>query len=298
MCPFRPPSEQRRIVEILDQADHLRRLRAEADAKADRILPALFVKMFGSPVTSATRWPTRAISQLATVTTGNTPSRDRPEYFGDHIEWVKSDNLNTPSHYVTRAAEGLSKDGADVGRVAPPGSTLITCIAGSPGAIGNAALTDHAVAFNQQINAATPREGVDPYFLYGHFVVGKQLIQAASTGGMKGIVTKSRLSAIEFLSPPLALQERFGRQCKALCDQKEQRLRQATGLDEARTLPVGVKGVVASTVHAALRNEVVSGVAGRRRFGGFSHTEPIGVQSRVWRVQRSGFVARAAWYTA
>ncbi|MBI2566411.1 MAG: restriction endonuclease subunit S [Candidatus Schekmanbacteria bacterium] len=41
-----PPSEQNRIIEILDQADALRRLRAEADAKAERILPALFMKMF------------------------------------------------------------------------------------------------------------------------------------------------------------------------------------------------------------------------------------------------------------
>jgi len=43
-------SEQLRIVEILDQADALRKKRAEADSKAARILPALFYKMFGDPV--------------------------------------------------------------------------------------------------------------------------------------------------------------------------------------------------------------------------------------------------------
>lgn len=48
--PLPPLSEQRRIVEILDHADHLRRLRAEADAKADYITPALFIKMFGDPL--------------------------------------------------------------------------------------------------------------------------------------------------------------------------------------------------------------------------------------------------------
>ncbi|MBI5194268.1 MAG: restriction endonuclease subunit S [Nitrospirae bacterium] len=42
-------SEQRRIVEILDQADILRKKRAEADAKAEQILPALFYKRFGDP---------------------------------------------------------------------------------------------------------------------------------------------------------------------------------------------------------------------------------------------------------
>ena len=47
-------SEQCRIVEILDQADVLRRLRAEADAKAERILPALYRKMF---LGSSEQWP-------------------------------------------------------------------------------------------------------------------------------------------------------------------------------------------------------------------------------------------------
>lgn len=55
-CPLPPPSERRRIVEILDQADRLRRLRAEADAKAERILPALFIKMFGDPATNPMGW--------------------------------------------------------------------------------------------------------------------------------------------------------------------------------------------------------------------------------------------------
>src|SRR5207245_873175 len=48
-----------------DQADRLRRLRAEADAKTDRILPALFVKMFGDPATNPMGWPVRTLGELA-----------------------------------------------------------------------------------------------------------------------------------------------------------------------------------------------------------------------------------------
>jgi len=54
--PLPPLSEQQRIVEILDQADALRKKRAEADAKAARILPALFYKMFGDPATNPKEW--------------------------------------------------------------------------------------------------------------------------------------------------------------------------------------------------------------------------------------------------
>jgi type I restriction enzyme S subunit len=67
--PLPPISEQRRIVEILDQADRLRRLRADADAKAARILPALFYKMFGDPATSPKGWPVKRLDdpQVATI---------------------------------------------------------------------------------------------------------------------------------------------------------------------------------------------------------------------------------------
>lgn len=47
--PIPAPSEQRQVVAILDHAERLCRLRAEADVKANRILPALFRTMFGDP---------------------------------------------------------------------------------------------------------------------------------------------------------------------------------------------------------------------------------------------------------
>ncbi len=62
--PLPPLSEQRRIVEILDQADALRKKRAEADAKAARILPALFYKMFGDPATNLKGWNIKPLSEF------------------------------------------------------------------------------------------------------------------------------------------------------------------------------------------------------------------------------------------
>lgn len=61
--PLPPLPEQRRIVEILDQADALRKKRAEVDAKAARILPALFYKMFGDPALNAKGWTIKPLSE-------------------------------------------------------------------------------------------------------------------------------------------------------------------------------------------------------------------------------------------
>lgn len=68
--PLPAKSEQSRIVELLDEADRLRRLRREADAKAARILPALFLKMFGDPATNPKGLPKNPLGKLIKVKSG------------------------------------------------------------------------------------------------------------------------------------------------------------------------------------------------------------------------------------
>ncbi len=206
-----PLREQRRIADILDKADAIRRKRKEAIALTEALLRSAFLEMFGDPVTNPKGWDVVPLHRLGRVTTGNTPSRAVSEYFGDHIEWIKSDNINTPRHYLTQAAEGLSRRGRDVSRVAPAGSSLVTCIAGSPDCIGNVGLADREVAFNQQINAVMPSPGIDCRFLYALLLVGKRVVQRASTNSMKGMVSKGKLEQVMFPSPPCPLQEEFGK---------------------------------------------------------------------------------------
>lgn len=206
--PLPSLSEQRRIIEVLDRAEALLAKRRAALAQMGGLTKSLFLDLFGDPATNPKGWPRMPISEIGTVITGNTPSRARPEYFGTAIEWIKSDNINTPHYYLTKADEGLSESGKVVARTAPAYSILVTCIAGSPDCIGNAAMTDREVAFNQQINALVPRQG-DPHFLYAQIVVGKRLVQEASTASMKGMVSKSRFERILLPFPPLTLQRQF-----------------------------------------------------------------------------------------
>ena len=45
--PVPPLAEQERIVKLLDEADELRKLRAQADRRTADLIPALFHEMFG-----------------------------------------------------------------------------------------------------------------------------------------------------------------------------------------------------------------------------------------------------------
>jgi type I restriction enzyme S subunit len=84
--PLFPPSEQTRIVELLEEADRLRRLRRDANAKAARILPALFLKMFGDPATNPMGWPEKPLSKvIQSVEAGwSAPSEGRPREGNQH----------------------------------------------------------------------------------------------------------------------------------------------------------------------------------------------------------------------
>jgi len=207
-----PLEEQKRIAAILDKADAIRRKRRRAIQLADEFLRSVFLDMFGDPAINPKGWQRKKIGQLGKVVTGNTPSRQIQENYGEHIEWIKSDNINTPSHILTKAEEALSEAGEKLGRTVPANSTLVTCIAGTPECIGNSALADRKVAFNQQINAIVPFDNVDPYFLYMLVIMSKKIIQRASTNSMKGMVSKGIFQEIELISPPNNLQKKFGNQ--------------------------------------------------------------------------------------
>lgn len=211
MLPRLDKAVQQRISAILDKADGIRRKRRNVLGSIDDFMKSEFVSRFGTPMNNSHRLPAEPLKQFGKVVTGNTPPRKDPGNYGEGIEWIKSDNINTPSHFLTQAEEHLSETGKRIGRTAPAGSTLVTCIAGSPSVIGNAAFADREVAFNQQINAVIPDNQTDPFFLYCQILVAKSLIQSNSTNSMKGMVSKGKFQEIKFLKPSHDEQVEFGK---------------------------------------------------------------------------------------
>lgn len=208
-----PLEEQKYIVEILQQADELRRLRQNSLEKAEKLASALFLEMFGDPITNLMGWKKKTLKSMGRVQTGNTPPRENKNYYGDYIEWIKTDNINTPSPFLTKAKEYLSEEGLKIGRVVEKNSLLVTCIAGSRSVIGNAAIADRRVAFNQQINSFSPNTG-NIIFYYFLFLNSKQYIQGFSTDNMKGMISKSTFEKIELIFPPANLQDDFARKAQ------------------------------------------------------------------------------------
>jgi type I restriction enzyme S subunit len=211
---------QQRIANILDKAQALIAIRKEQIAVLDKLAKDLFVDMFGDPVENPMGWEVKPLGEKCNIITGNTPSRSRAEYYGSYIEWIKSDNINTGNTYLTQASEYLSEKGVEKGRTAGENAILMTCIAGSLHCIGNVAISDRTVAFNQQINAIESNDEVDVFFLFYLFTLTKTSIQNEVNKSMKGILNKGKLSAKEFIFPPIKLQQKFADRAESINIQK------------------------------------------------------------------------------
>lgn len=62
--PLPPLSEQQRIVEILQEAEAIRRLRSEAETKITDLVPAVFRGLFGELGSNASGWPIVPVSHF------------------------------------------------------------------------------------------------------------------------------------------------------------------------------------------------------------------------------------------
>ena len=216
--PLPPLEEQKRIVSILDKAKSIQEARERQLAALDELASSLFVKYFGHPSLSP-KYKTVSIGDICKVATGNSPSKKDINNYGNVIEWVKSDNLG--GLHPSKAKEYLSEQGKDKGRVAPPGSILVTCIAGSRNSIGKCSLVDREITFNQQINAIYPSNNILSDFLYYQIKIFPYLVQEKISGGMKGIVNKSKFESIKIILPPKEIQEEFSKITQRIRIQKE-----------------------------------------------------------------------------
>lgn len=115
--PLPPVDEQRRIATILDCADSIRVKCRRSLQQLDDLTRSAFTAAFGNPMAVGPNH--RQLGEVAEVVTGNTPSRDVGENFGQGIEWIKSDNLG--GVIATQAEEELSPSGEERARTVPPG---------------------------------------------------------------------------------------------------------------------------------------------------------------------------------
>lgn len=105
------------------------------------------------------------IGDLGEVITGNTPPRNKPEYYGSHTPFIKATDIDESSKYTYSPEESYSEAGYRKYRksLIPKGSTCVVTI----GSIGKKMTMAHCDCFiNQAMNAIIPSADYDPEYVY------------------------------------------------------------------------------------------------------------------------------------
>ena len=89
--PLPPLKEQKRIASILDKADNLRRKRAQAIQLADKFLRAVFLDMFGDPVTNPKGLKIYKLKELCNKITDGT--HHSPPITKDGVPYITAKHL-------------------------------------------------------------------------------------------------------------------------------------------------------------------------------------------------------------
>lgn len=209
--PFPPLAKQEQIVKLLDEADELRKLRAQADRRTADLIPALFNEMFGDLPKDSGSWSEVPLGEIVDLGSGATPSKGKLEYWDGKTPWVspkdmKPDEIFDTEDHVSEVAfakTNLTRFPKDTVLIVVRGMILAHTVPIRLCRVG--------VAINQDMKALLPRRPIEPEFLRWalqtqHSDILNQ-VSTASHGTKK--LDSERLKTIRVPTPPLPLQKEF-----------------------------------------------------------------------------------------
>lgn len=212
-----PPTleEQQEIVDVLDAASEIIRLRTACIESAQSLIPALFQEMFGDPINNNKNYPCESLKKLCSkIGSGATPRGGKESYLKEGISFVRSMNVHDGifqykdlafiNDEQAKLLDNVELQERDVLINITGASVARTCIV--PKEILPARVNQHV-----SILRCTGR--LNPYFLnvllYFQTTKQKLLDLANSKGATREAITKQQLELFKIILPPIEQQELF-----------------------------------------------------------------------------------------
>lgn len=212
--PVVAPSEQHRIVELLDEADRLRQLRRRADAKAACILPALFLHLFGDPATNPKGWSVGTVGSALVASDYGSSTRASDD--GAGLPLIRMGNVGYDGSLQLDDLKYVELPAAEVERLRLQHGDILFNRTNSRELVGKTGLWDadlDAVPASYFIRLRVDRAQVEPVFLWAYMnsAYMKRTLEATARGAIgQANINTTELRALPLYKPPLGLQRSFG----------------------------------------------------------------------------------------
>ena len=213
--PLPPLSEQQRVVEILQEAEAIRRLHAEAEAKTAILVPAMFEGFFGDPVRNPKKW---VIEPLASVI-NDTPKNGlyKPaELYGDGTPIIRIGDFTGGILRTSKNLQRLRISDDEIEQFGVSNGQILINRVNSIEHLGKsllvASLTEPTVYESNMMRLDPRREKVLPEFLIAclqHESLVAKLRAKAKKAINQASINQTDVLTLNIPVPPLAKQEAF-----------------------------------------------------------------------------------------
>lgn len=205
--PLPPLSEQKRIAAILDKADAIRRKRQQSIQLADDFLRAVFLDIFGDPVTNPKGWEQLPFSAVGTLDRGKSRHRPRndPALLGGTHPLIQTGEVANSRGYIKEHSATYSDLGLAQSKKWDVGTLCITIAAN----IAKTGILTFPACFPDSVVGFIPNKHVTVEYVQ-HWLgfLQKNLEENAPQAAQKNINLEI-LRALLIPVPPKSEQEKF-----------------------------------------------------------------------------------------
>lgn len=220
-------SKQQKIANILDAADALRQNDKALIEKYDELTQALFLDMFGDPVSNPRGWEKVELKKCTSkIGSGSTPRGGKETYLEEGIALIRSLNIYD-NEFKYKNLAFISQEQADkLKNVIVASNDVLFNITGASVCRCSIVPDDVLPArVNQHVSILRPiKEKLSPSFL-SHLLISEnvkiKLLGVGSFGGaVMEAITKEQLEKFEVVLPPISLQNQFAERVALIEEQK------------------------------------------------------------------------------
>lgn len=152
------------------------------------------------PATLPDGWAVKRLSTLAKVTSGGTPSRVKPEYWGGDVPWITTGEIDFNT--ITETEEHITQLGVEnsSAKVFPKG-TLLMAMFGQGVTRGKLAMLGVDATFNQACAAIVPRDGVSSRYLFHYLAARYDYIRSLANTGSQANLNGALIRGLDVIVP-------------------------------------------------------------------------------------------------
>ncbi|MCY7277490.1 MAG: restriction endonuclease subunit S [Phormidesmis sp. CAN_BIN44] len=212
--PLPQIEEQRRIADILDRADAIRRKRQEAIRMTEELLRSAFLEMFGDPVTNPKGWDVKPLANVVhpdtIVTYGIVQAGSHVE---DGIPYIRTGDIKNSQI----SESGLLRTSSDIAqkykRSEVHTGDLVMSIRATVGTVARVPESLNGANLTQGTAKISPGSNVNGNYLFWFIQSNgcQNWIQKQVKGATFREITLTRLREMPVMLPPLDLQSKFSR---------------------------------------------------------------------------------------